>query len=121
MKRFANIHQVEGFDVIHHFTNTAMGQTLKNLPLRYLILILHPEEPLGFCLTAIHLPLTHWTMSYPFLEVGVFCRKMIKRKDIRLYIERIHFSSLIPQTIKMHFVAIKGKNFSFCGLSIFLA
>ncbi|VXC73972.1 conserved hypothetical protein [Bacillus mycoides] len=31
MKRFANIHQVEGFDVIHHFTNAAMGQTLKSL------------------------------------------------------------------------------------------
>lgn len=33
MKRFANIHQVEVFDVIHHFTDSAMGPTLKSLPI----------------------------------------------------------------------------------------
>ncbi|WP_273541971.1 hypothetical protein [Bacillus mycoides] len=37
MERFANIHQVEGFDVIHHFTNAAMGQTLKRLPIVLII------------------------------------------------------------------------------------
>lgn len=44
---------------------------------RCLILTLPQGEPLDFYLTVIHLPPTHWTMSYPFLEVGVFCREMI--------------------------------------------
>jgi hypothetical protein len=29
--------------------------------------------------TDIHLPLTHWALPFPFLEVGVFCREMIKK------------------------------------------
>ncbi|MBD5797365.1 cytochrome P450 [Bacillus pseudomycoides] len=33
VKRFANIRQVEGFDVIHHLTDSAMGQALKSLPI----------------------------------------------------------------------------------------
>ncbi|MGH1326001.1 hypothetical protein, partial [Bacillus pretiosus] len=41
----------------------------------------HQKEPLGFFLTVIQLPPTHWTMSYPFLEVEVFCREMIKHKN----------------------------------------
>lgn len=37
VKRFADIQQVEGFDVINHLTDSAMGQALKSLP----VLIAH--------------------------------------------------------------------------------
>ncbi|MGG3803307.1 hypothetical protein [Metabacillus fastidiosus] len=50
----------------------------------YVLIILYIEG-LWLPPTDIHLPLTHWAMSFPFLEAGVFCRKTIKKKNITVH------------------------------------